>query len=234
MAAQQRRWGRRRSRRSVVGRRRTPAAAVLTALGTSLAVTGALLAGSPAGAAPAGPLAAADGFPDGSGPPVAGLQVVAPTGAQDIGTPAVGQAFVAQSPAQPTGDRRAEWTCEVDPGDGSDVEPYWRGRPSQPEAPCALQHAYAEPGSYTLVLTVTDPSGRSETSTRDLVVGAPAATARDAVQGEAFRLDAAPGASVTSEDGTCTSWPPAQAWASRPARPASAPGPPSWSSTAAR
>lgn len=141
------------------------------------------------------PLAAAADEPDPwstDGPPVPGLELVEARGPD--GTPFAGEAFFAESPDQLTGSREGgtAWRCEVDPGDGTAPGGYWRAKPWYSSAPCALAHTYAEPGRYTITMTVTDPSGRSEVTTRELdVVPRPTTTRTGLTEGDEVALPAA-------------------------------------------
>lgn len=142
------------------------------------------------------PFAAAADDPDPwstDGPPVPGLELVEARGPD--GTPFVGETFFAQSPDQLTGSREGgtAWRCEVDPGDGTAPGGYWRAKPWYSSAPCALAHTYAEPGRYTITMTVTDPSGRSEVTTRELdVVPRPTERLTGLTEGDEVTLPAAP------------------------------------------
>lgn len=136
------------------------------------------------------PAAAGSSEPDSEGP-VAGLVVVEGYG-QD-GHPFTGERFFLQSPAQPTGSDRTGWQCRVDPGEGGERDGYWRAQRYAPTAPCALAHTYAAPGTYAATMTVTDPQGRSVTTTLDLeVVDRPTEVRSGLTEGDRVDLPGAP------------------------------------------
>jgi len=160
-----------------------------------LASAAALATGSVVGSV-AGPAAGAAGVAVAApwdGPPVPGVEV-AWGGHGPDGAPFVGEHAILQSPSQPTGSGslRDAWSCSVDPGDGSETGGYWRAQDHQVSAPCALAHTYAEAGTYTVTITVSDDEGTTVTSTRDLAVGVrPVEVVEAGVQGSVVRLPAA-------------------------------------------
>jgi hypothetical protein len=124
-------------------------------------------------------------------PPV-GLRIQDVAG-NDI-APFVGEEFFAQSTPRETPGGRDSWVCHVDFGDGA-TGGYWRAHSYDQYAPCAATHAYAGPGTYTLVMTITDAEGGSVSEQRQLVVEERPVVARDAgVEGRAVTLAGPAGA----------------------------------------
>ena len=76
----------------------------------------------------------------------------------------------------------ASASSDPDPGDESGFAYEWAFGDGSSGSGLSPQHSYALPGSYTVVLTVTDPNGLKATAAREMSVGAaPSQPAADAV-----------------------------------------------------
>ena len=111
-------------------------------------------------------------------------------------TPFVGEEFYAQSTPRETPGGRDNWVCHVDFGDGA-TGGYWRAHSYDQYAPCAAVHAYASPGTYTLVMTITDAEGGSVSEQRQMVIEDRSVVERDAgIEGAPITLPGPAGATT--------------------------------------
>ena len=121
-------------------------------------------------------------------PAALGLDLI-PTGyGLPVDQPFLDEEFFAQSDHIPGVSGSTEWVCHVDFGDGT-TGGYWRAKAYDSSAPCAALHAYSTPGTYSLVMTVTDTEGNTASERRDVTVAPrPVATKAAGVEGASIEL----------------------------------------------
>lgn len=121
-------------------------------------------------------------------PAALGLDITPEGYGRPVDQPFLAERFFAESDAIPGVSGASDWVCHVDFGDGA-TGGYWRAQDYASAAPCAAIHSYAEPGTYELVMTVTDTEGNTVSENRQVTVVARPVVATDAgVEGKSIEL----------------------------------------------